>query len=238
MPISLPKIDVPTYKLKIPSTKKVVEYRPYLVSEEKILMLALESENSDQILNAIKKIVLNCTFEKVEVDNLTSFDLEYIFIQLRSKSVGEIVQLSAKCQKCGKKNEIETNLNDVEVVWPEEKIDEKIMVTETIGVEMRYPRVIDSIINSDGKMSEIDEGMLVIAKCVKSIFDDKNVYPSEDYKTSEIVEFLESLNHKQLEKITNYVSSIPKLISKIEYKCVHCGHQNEIVVEGIQNFFT
>lgn len=238
MPISLPKVETPTYKLKIPSTNEVVEYRPYLVSEEKVLMIALESSDNEQILTAVKKIVKSCTFDKVDLESISSFDLEYIFIKLRSKSVGEIVNLVGKCQHCQAKNDIELNLEEVEVVWPEKKVSEKIMITDKIGVIMKYPKVSDAMINVDGKLSEIDEGFHLISKCIKNIFDDDNVYPIEDYKTEEVLEFIESLNHKQLEKITTFLESIPEVKGKIKFKCISCGKDNEREVSGIQNFFT
>lgn len=236
MPISLPKMNIPTYFVEIPSTKKTIEFRPYLVAEEKILMLALESENENQIFNSVKKLLEVCTFNKVNIDNLTTFDLEYLFINLRSKSVGEIVEMTYKCEKCGTKNDVSINLNEVDLVWPKKKVDSKIMLTDTIGVNMSYPTIKNAqTIKEKSTSKEIFE---LISKCIKNIFDENNIYSIEDYSKEDINNFIDSLNHKQLEKITNFLSSIPVLKSKIKNKCVSCGHETEIELSGLKSFFS
>jgi hypothetical protein len=239
MPISLPKIETPKYKLKIPSNNKVVEFRPYLVAEEKLLLIASESEDKNSILDAIKQIVQNCTFNKLDVEELTNFDLEYIFIKLRTKSVGEVSEMITKCSHCKKENEIGINLEKVEVVFPE-NIDKKIMITDTIGVEMRYPTVKD---NEDIELkieqfkSEVEQGMLAVTICIKSIFDEKNVYPREDYSEKELIEFLESLNHQQMNKIMNFVTNMPVTKLNYSFKCIHCKEENKRSITGLENFF-
>lgn len=238
MPISLPKIETPTYNVEIPSTKKVVEFRPYLVSEEKILMLAMETEDEKQVFSATKKLIEACTFNKLKVDNLTTFDLEYLFVNLRSKSVGEIVDMNHVCENCGTKNEVSINLNEVILEWPKEKIENKIMLTEEIGVNMSYPTIkhVENINNKKSKSTS--EVFSLISKCIVSIFDNNNVYPTEDYTEKDIEQFLDSLNHNQLQKLTNFISSMPVLKSKTKYKCISCGHESTIEVNGLQSFFS
>lgn len=238
MPISLPKIETPTYTLKVPSTEESIEYRPYLVSEEKILMLAMESKSTSEIFRSIKKIISKCTFEKMNVDQLTTFDVEYIFLNLRARSVGEIVNLNLKCEECGAKNEVEINLNEVQVIWPEGSKDNKFLLNEKIGVEMRWPRLQDTIsVNPKNESDEMNEGLRIIAKCIKTIYDEDNVYSTDDYSDKEILSFIESLNHSQIEKIQNFLSNIPVVEAKVEFDCLNCRHHNEIVVRGLNNFF-
>lgn len=239
MSISLPKIETPKYKLKVPSTNKVVEFRPYLVAEEKILLIAAESEEKDSMLQAIKTIIENCTFNKLNVQDLTSFDLEYIFIKLRTKSVGEISEMITKCSHCKKENDISINLDKTEVVFPK-NVDKKIMLTDSIGVEMKYPTFKDNEETEkviDEFKSDIEQGMQLTSSCIKNIFDENNVYPKEDYTQEEIISFLESLNHNQMNKILNFVTNMPATKLNYSFNCVHCGKENKRSIVGLENFF-
>ena len=130
----LPVLEAPTYNLVVPSTKKKLKYRPFLVKEEKILMIAQESENETQILQAVKEIIKSCTFSKIDVNNIPMYDIEYIFLKIRAKSVGEVVSFQLKCEECGEYNKVEVNLEDVQVQFPENEIDPNIQLNDSIGV--------------------------------------------------------------------------------------------------------
>lgn len=227
----LPKLETPTYTLQIPSTKETIEFRPFLVKEEKILIQAQEGGDEKDIIRAIKNIVRVCTFEKINVDELTTYDLEYIFLQLRARSIGETVEFKLKCLECEKYNTITLDITKAEVVFPQIEVDKKISLSESVGVILKHISVKDIDIESNNITS------LLIAS-IDSIYDDETVYPAKDCTKKELEEFVDSLSHSNLEKIQEFVQNQPKLKQTIRYKCEHCGHENEIVLSGLADFFT
>ena len=234
----LPIIETPKYELRLPSSNKRVQYRPYLVKEEKILMVARESNDQKQITQAIKDTVSSCTFDKIDPEKLSVFDLEYIFLKLRAKSVGEISKLTLKCEKCEKPNPIEINI-DMVSVNTENLPDPKIQLTDKIGVVMNWPNV--NLITELAEQDKTDTGkviMSVIVGCIDSIFDEKTVHRASDHTTEELHQFIESLNQSQFAKIRQFIEATPKLEHKIEYTCSHCGAHNSLTLTGLQNFFS
>lgn len=233
----LPTLESPKYVLTIPSTGRSIEYRPFLVKEEKILLLAQESNNPKEIMSAIKDIIRACTFESVKPQELTSFDLEYIFLKLRAKSVGEISNIKCKCDHCEKYNELSINLDDIEVSWPKDKVSNKIMLTDKIGVVLRYMRVDDmtGIINKTEVDMDTITSMLIAS--IESIFDDSGVYKAEDTPREELLTFINSLSRAQLGKIEEYISNSPKLQHTIKFDCFDCKKANDITISGVQSFF-
>lgn len=227
----LPTLETPKYSLTIPSTKKKVTFRPFLVKEEKVLLIALESGDTKQVMSAIKGVVEACTFEKVEADSLTTFDLEYVFMKLRSKSIGEKIDLIAKCQDCGNDNEIQIDIESLSVNLPRKKVETKIQLSDSIGVICKYPTVkdIENISNEDS--------MSVIISCIESIFDSETVYPIKDATPEEIDSFINSLGHQHLQKISEFTNSIPKLTHESKFECPKCGYLNTHKLEGLQSFF-
>lgn len=229
----LPVLETIKYETVIPSTGKKIEYRPFLVKEEKILLLAQESGDSDQIIRALKDIINSCTFEKVNVDNLAVYDLEYLFLQLRAKSVGEIIDLQVKCKECERVNQLQVNLSSVQVEHSSKKMSNKIELTETVGIIARPIPVKDI-----GKVSDKTEDFVkMIALCIESIYDDSNVYNSSDVSEKELLTFVESLSRSQVEKIEKFISNQPKLLHKESYTCHSCNAINTIQMEGLQDFF-
>lgn len=232
---TLPKLEVTRYELTVPSTGDTIEFRPFLVKEEKLLMVAQESKDSKAIIRALKEIIKACTFNKINPNTLTSYDLEYIFLQLRVKSVGETAQIMLKCEECGLDNEVDVDLTTAYVEYPKEKIDPKIQLNESIGVVLKTLNVkdLEKLENTADNVSS------VIAMAIESIFDDENVYSAKDSSTKELEDFVDSLEHKHLELIQNYITNQPKLVIDIEFKCSNpdCAHVNNIKLEGIQNFF-
>ena len=235
----LPTIETPKYELRLPSTGRKVQYRPYLVKEEKILMVARESSDQKQITQAVKDIVASCTFGKIDPDKLSVFDLEYIFLKLRSKSVGEVSKLTLKCEKCEKPNPIELNLDSIKVNV-EGLPDAKIQLTDKIGVVMNWPGVslISELSDMDQKSGQEEMIMSVIIGCIDSIFDDKGVYRASDHSKEELRQFIESLNQTQFMKIQKFIEATPKLEHSVEFKCHSCAHDNAILLRGLQNFFS
>jgi transcription elongation factor Elf1 len=229
----LPILEASKYQTVIPSTGKRVEFRPFLVKEEKILLLAQESKDTNQIIRALKDIIEACTFNKIQANDLTTYDLEYLFLQLRAKSVGELVDLTIKCKNCGGIVPTQLDLNEVNVEKPSKKIDPKIQLTDSIGVTLRAIPIseIDSI------SEDTEDFIRMIALCIESIYDNSNVYHRKDTTEKELITFVESLSHGQLKKFEEYITNQPKLTHKIKFNCIHCNTKNEVVLQGLQDFF-
>ena len=228
----LPKLETPTYTLQIPSTKETIEFRPFLVKEEKILMIAQESQDINQINSTIEKIVNQCTFGKINAGDLTTYDIEYIFIQLRAKSVGENVEIKVKCKECGKENEVSIDLTKIDVSFPETQISDKIELTGSVGIVMK------PFSFKDAKKLDNNDLNAVIAASIKSIYDQDSIYDPKDVSKKEMDEFIDSLSHKNLESIKDYINNQPTLKHTIKFKCAHCGEDNSIELSNINDFFT
>ena len=231
----LPVLEAAKYTTKVPSTGKIIEYRPFLVKEEKILMVAQESNDSSQIIRALKDIIHICTFKAVKPNELTIYDLEYLFLQLRAKSVGETSELRFKCAECKVSNDVEIDLSTIEVKFPKDKVDNKIQLTDTVGVVLRPLSI--------GKTEELskvkDSDVLTrsVAAYIESIYDDDNVYMSDDTPAKEMTDFIDSLSHKNLEDIQQYMTQQPQLKEDVEFMCTSCTHANKITITGLQSFF-
>jgi hypothetical protein len=231
--MALPTISLPSFETKIPSTKKKIKFRPFLVKEEKVLLMALEGKDKREIANAIYDVLDDCIITKnVDVRKLPTFDIEYLFLMLRSKSVGEEITFTmshGEGIECDHKTEVSVNLNEVQV---EGKIlDGNIMLTDTVGIKMHYP-TIDAI---DNLKEDTDAILSVLASCIDVVFDDDDVY--EDFTHDEMIEWLGNLNTSQFEKINEFFSNSPKLSHTIKWKCPKCGQDDEVTIEGLYNFF-
>lgn len=236
----LPTLDIPTYELVVPSTEKKIKYRPWIVKEEKVLMIAMETGDVDAIFRAIKNIISVCTFNKIDTDELCTFDLEYIFLKIRAKSVGENAKIGIKCQKCEKSNTVDVDLDKILAPKVDKKKSNKIQLTQNIGVIVRWPAISSILyLATNPSDSEVDTVIKTIVSCIESIYDKETVYPSSDQTTEELVQFVESLNQEQFRKINEYISSMPRLEHTCEFTCSNkdCGHQNSIKITGLQNFF-
>lgn len=230
--MALPKLNTPTYELKLPSTGKTVKYRPFLVKEHKIL-LTLKEANEIEVFRVIKDLVNICTFEKLKVEDLSNFDIEYIFIQLRAKSIGETLDLIINCE-CGNKIEHIANLLDAKVV-KRENHNSKIQLTDSIGVEMRYPtyeEVMKAYENDDQ-----DDIVKLVINCIKGVYDNKNYWDSSEQTQEEILQFVNDFTRKQFEKVEEFFLTMPRLEQTIEADCDKCGKHNVVKLEGLQSFF-
>jgi|LakMenE18May11ns_1017448.scaffolds.fasta_scaffold9928267_1 hypothetical protein len=233
---SLPKIDYPVHRVNIPSLKKEFQFRPFLVKEEKLLLMAKESEQATDILSAIKQIINNCSIDsKFDIDKLALFDLEYIFLKLRSISVDNIVKVSYKDSEDGKTYDFDIDLNKIEVKFPE-KIINNIKITENSGIVMKYP---SAKLYDDKEFLSLEKDYIfeLIVRCIDSIYYEDQIYKANDYKKQDLVDFLENLNIKVFEEIQKFLLNIPKIEYVIKYENTS-GTKREIVLNSLNDFFT
>ena len=233
--MALPKLASAKYELTIPSTGEKVEYRPFLVKEEKALLMAQTSGEQADILRAVKEVINACTFEKVDANNLPTFDLEYIFINLRAKSIGEEVNLIVTCPDDNEtKVSVKVNLMNVKCV-NEVGHDTNIRLTDEIGIIMDYPKV-DSVahLNMD---DEVDAMFGVIKSCIRQVYDSNNVYEKIDMAEDDLNEFVESMTHDQFEKVQEFFNTMPKVKHSVKVTNPKTKVESEVVLQGMQDFF-
>ena len=233
---NLPKIDYPIYSITIPSTNSTFKFRPFLVKEEKILLMSKESDNPADILGAIKQIITNCAIDKnFDSNKLALFDLEYVFLKLRAFSVDNVVKVAYKDAEDEKVYDFEIDLNEIRVVFPENS-DNNIKITENSGIIMKYP---PATLYDDKEFLNLDKDYMfeLIIRCIDKIYYEDEVYESKNYKKEELSEFLESLSMKVFEQIQKFLLSVPKLEHKLNYKN-SLGKDKEIVLSSLNDFFT
>ena len=229
--MALPTISTPTYTLKLPSSGEIIKYRPFLVKEEKVLLMAAESGDEKEIAIAVNSIIKNCVKDEVDTDSLAVFDIEYLFLNLRSKSIGESVKLLIPCEHCENECKVSVNLSDINVEKTEGH-NKKIQLTDSIGVIMKYPtfKATETI--------DIDKDPLkIINMCIDQVYDSKSVYNTKDSSEEELVEFVDSLNQEQFKKIQEFFETMPKLRKEVDFKCSKCEKENNVVVDRLQDFF-
>lgn len=241
----LPKIDVPVYEIEMPLLKKKFRYRPFLVKEEKILLMAMESNEEKATVDAIKQIVNNCCLDEIDIETLPLVDLEYFFLNLRARSIGETVELQYKCNNtvkdengeektCNNIVPLEVNLFDIRPEIADNHTN-KIELSNELGIVMRYPNF-KMIENVTGE-NEVDRLMNLILDTIELVYDKDNVYYSKDVERKELLDFVESLTKSQFEKIQEFFVTLPKIKKDLDFHCKKCNHKERITVEGIQSFF-
>jgi len=238
----LPKINTPTYELVIPSTGKKIKYRPFLVREEKILILALESEDTNQITSAVIDILSECILTKnVDITKLATFDIEYLFLNVRSKSVGETVDVNITCPDDGKTSvEMQINIDSIKVQKTKShknivKLDDKY------SMKLKYPsfnQFIESNFDLTENNSEVNKSMNMIVSCIDMIYDEEESWDASDSSERELEEFVEQLNSKQFKLIEKFFETMPKLSHKVKVTNPKTGVESEVVLEGLASFFT
>ena len=246
--MALPKVKTPTYELKIPSTGQKVKYRPFLVKEEKLLLMALEDGSTKAMLKAMKDIITACTEGELKLKGLAPFDMEYFFLQLRGKSVGDTIDLSFNKPAsliCGEKNEncketclVKVNTDDVKVDSSNVK-DSKVQLTDDIGVKLHYPQF-ETIQKMQGVTEDnatTNDLFKVITECIEYIWEGDEIHKTKDYVKDELIEFVESLNSGQFAKIKDFIEGMPTLKHTVTWKCSKCDKTAPIVLEGIDSFF-
>jgi hypothetical protein len=234
--MALPKLDSSRFATVIPSTGQKVTYRPYLVKEEKILMMAMETSDQKQIVRATKDIIKSCVFDDIDVNKLAVFDVEHMFLELRSKSVGESINLKVKCDSCEHANDHTIDFSDINVEVPES--NNVIMITDDVGLTMRYPSFDDVSAIESNTEETVETAFSIIQACIENIFDEEGVYLAKDEGPKKVREFVESMSSSQFVKIQDFFENMPALKSVIEYKCSSCGVDNKTELRGLQSFFT
>jgi hypothetical protein len=230
----LPKIDQPLFDMVIPSSGKKITFRPFLVKEEKILLIAQQSGNDSEIIRAIKQILNNCIQDDLDLDTLAIFDLEYAFLKLRAKSVNNVVKLAYRDTEDDEVYNFDLDLDTIEIEMPK-GINSKIEITEDVGMTMKYPSA--SITDSMGDFdNEVDLMTFFIINCIDTIYDEDNVYIAYEFSEEEISEFLDGLDVKTFEKIREFFENVPRLYHKIEYKN-KVGSQRSIELTSLKDFF-
>lgn len=235
--MSLPAISTPEFTIKLPSNGEEISYRPFLVREEKILYIAMEGEDPLEIAKAVTNVVQGCvTTPGFDVNNIASFDMEYLFIKLRAKSVSEISKVGVKHDKGGCKHvtPVEINLDEIEVKMPK-KQNFNIKVTDDIGLTMRYPTLQDSNRVISESSNPVEQTFSTMAYCVKNVYDKENVY--EEFTHGEMVEWLQGLNKDQFSKVLNWFKKIPTLEYEVEFTCPQCEKEDKVQLRGMMSFF-
>ena len=232
--MALPKLNSVKYELTLPSTGDKVEYRPFLVKEEKALMIAQQSGKEADMLRAVETIIEDCTFGKMKKGDNAFFDIEYVFLQLRAKSVGETVDVAVTCPDDKQTRvTVKINLEDVKCVKNVEH-KEKIELTDTVGIIMRHPKIADlALIDSSNPETTFE----LIESCVHQIYDSDNVYEKTDMDKKDLKDFIESLTHEQFQQLNAFFETMPKVKHSVKVKNPNTGVEGEVVLEGMANFF-
>lgn len=240
--MALPKLDVPTYEIELPVSKKKIKYRPFLVKEQRNLLMAIESNDSSTIQQNVKDILYNCTLtEGVDIEKLPIIDVEFYFINLRAKSVGEVVESKYRCnnevngKECGNVMEKEINLLEIKV-QQDESISSEIQLTPKVTIKLKYPEF--GIVQDSLQYEDVNEVTFnMIAKSIEYIYDGEQFYYGSEAQPGEMLEFVEGMNQEQFSKIEKFFNNLPKLKETIEMTCSKCGFHHKIDVEGLESFF-
>ena len=241
----LPKIDVPAYETTLLSTGKKIKFRPFLVKEQKLFLMASQSDDAKEVVSAIKQVIGNCILDKnIDVDTLPTFDLENLFLQLRARSVGEKVEMNYVCNNpitddkgeskpCGGKIKLFLDLLDIKPTKNPEH-DTKIELSPKMGIVMKYPNF--EILSSLSIQTQEDLLKIIIA-CIDYVYDEDQIYYAKDSTPEELNEFIESMQQSDIQKIQKFFETMPKISKEVDFKCSKCGYTENMVIEGLQNFF-
>ena len=233
--MALPRLnDVPKYTLKIPSTKKEITYRPFLVKEQKVLLMALESQDDKQILQAVLDTIEACVLDKINATNLALFDLEYVFLKIRSVSVGEGAEVTIKCQKC--ENPVKTKI-DLNTITFDKMPENRIKINDKYTIQMMYP-TFNTTISGVSNSTLAEQVYISAIGCLDKLLTNDEVIDFKDETEEEKKAFLESLTALQFESIIEFVNNLPRLRKEVEYKCEECNTINKTTLEGLQDFLS
>jgi len=237
----LPQISAPTYELVLPSSNKKIKYRPFLVKEEKILIMALESEDTKQITNAIKTVIGNCILSRgIKVEKLATFDIEYLFLNVRAKSVGETVEVNVTCPDDGETQvPVEIDIDSIKV-QKDPKHSNIIKLDDNLSVQMQYPSLtqfIESNFDIDPQKSQVDESLNVIMYCIKQVYNEEEAWDATECTKKELKDFVEQMNSKQFKDIESFFDTMPKLSHTLKVTNPKTKVESEVVIEGLASFF-
>lgn len=234
--MALPSLNAtPSYELTIPSTQEKVKFRPFLVKEQKILMLAYESQDKKQVINSILDTIRSCV-DGIEVSKLTTFDVDYIFTQLRAKSVGEKIALNLVCEECTQPTQVDVNIEEITV---DAKESEKVVkLTDEVSVKLRYPSYYEFIANIDmNSNSQTNTIMKVITTCMDSVITEEEHISLKDETEEEVMKFIDSMNSEQFEAVSKFVQDMPIIKKDVHFACSHCSHEQTKELKGLDDFF-
>jgi hypothetical protein len=246
--MGLPRIAVPEYSLILPSNGKEIKYRPFLVKEEKILLLAMESEDEEQIATATKNVIKSCIYADIDVNDLPIFDVEYVFLQLRARAKGEKIELNYSCPKCQTEIPISFNIDEIKVIKTEGH-DTKVELSDGLGVVMKYPNMsLQTEIEKSKDEQQVEQLFRTIRLCIDYIYDADKMYSNKDHTEAEMTDFLESLTDTNFQKISKFFETMPKLKHDVKLECKNptkekgkkksvCGYTEETTLEGLASFF-
>ena len=235
--MTLPKINAPEYSLVVPSTKVEVKYRPFLVKEEKLLLIAQETGDEKSLYGAIKNLIHNCCNGQLDVDTMPLFDVEYVFLQLRSKSVGEMAEVLVICPDDGETEvKVKVNLNELTVELPS-KDHNKIKLTDDIGIVMAYPNLASVLLTADKNKNASDIMFDTILECMFQIWQGEEVFATTDYTHKDKLDFIESLNHEQFEKIQKFFETMPTVKHDVKIRNPNTKVESKVSIEGMNSFF-
>ncbi len=238
--MAIPKIDLPIYELSLKSEDKKIRFRPFLVKEEKLLIIALESNELKMIVDTVKQVINNCVLDPIDIDSLPMFEIENIFLNLRARSMGEVVEVTFVCQnvvnerKCAAEMDLQVNLLDVALDMKE--IDPLLKITDKIGMKMKFPTFETSRMVTDAKGDD-QLAAKIIRDCTEFIYDESTTYMTKDIGEEEFYEFLDNMTQEQFSKIRNFFSAIPTIKYKGHVQCPKCKKEHDVLLEGILDFF-
>ena len=238
----LPTIETPTYELKLPSSNKKIKYRPFLVKEEKILILALESKNQDEITNAVTDVLKKCILTRgVDVDSLPTFDIEYVFLNIRAKSIGEDIKMTVTCADDGETTvPVTIYVDEIKVIKPKGHTTD-VVIDDKMTMRMKYPSLNQFVQNNfdleDDPEIMVNKTLKVVADCIDTVYTEEDAWEAKDYTPDERVKFIEQLNSKQYKKVESFFATMPKLSHTIEVINPNTKEKNSIVLEGLADFF-
>jgi hypothetical protein len=239
--MALPKIESPIYEVELPLSKQKLKFRPFVVKEQRNLMMALESDDSEMVKTNIIQVLQNCSLSESNIKNLPMVDIEYYFLNLRARSVGEVVENSYKCnnehegKECGYVTDVNVNLLDIHVEG-QENLEDTFKITDKVTVKLNYPKfsIIDQMKNSEGVE---DFAFRIVADSIEWIHDGEQYYYAKESSPEELLEFVDSLSQAQFDKLQKFFEQSPKLMKNIKFKCGRCGFDHSINVEGLESFF-
>lgn len=237
----LPKLETNIYETTLPSTGKAISFRPYFVKEEKVLLTALETGNLKDITKNILQLIDTCITSDFDVDDLTLYDFEYMFLQLRSKSMGENIEVNVKCsnEECNEVHAFEIPIEDIKFEYPKgEKSNNIVKLNDTVGVTLKHvsAKILQEFSDKDIEEMSMDAAQKIIRSAIVNVFDSDNVWDIKDISTTDLNGFVESMTSGQLKKIQEYISNQPSMIYRHSWKCPKCGKSNDIVLKGLESF--
>jgi hypothetical protein len=233
--MSLPKIDVVTFETKLPSNNKKIKYRPFLVKEEKILLMAAESKDNTQMLHALEQVIQNCVMEKIDLQEIPSYDVEYLFLKLREKSIGEKIQVNITDPEVNKTFEVDIDLSKV-IVKKNPKHETRIKLSDDLFLEMKYPNM-KTILAIDNNKSVVENGFNILIKCIDKIYDKDSVYDAKDYSESDLQNFVDQFSQKMYENIGKFFETMPTIYYESEVVSPYTKKKIKVVLDKFVDFF-